>query len=102
MSQPLLGRRPADRWQQGPESSAVPLYLTDGATLYRALGGLNDEVPPMVILEDCRTLDVLLLQAEVTAKLRRVWPSGEEEPTPSAHALPATLAPPSRDGTAAP
>ncbi len=53
-------------------------YLTDGIDLYRYLGVISTGMGQMVELEDCRTLDVVLLPigALHTRRLRSVIPSG--------------------------
>jgi hypothetical protein len=52
-------------------------YLTDGANLYRHVGAISSGMGQMVGLEDCRTLDVMLLPiGELHARrLRPVMPS---------------------------
>ena len=52
-------------------------YLTDGVNLYRHLGAISSGMGQMVGLENCRTLDVLLLPiGELHARpLRPVTPS---------------------------
>jgi len=54
-------------------------YLTDGVNLYRELGPL-DESPELVLLEDCRTLEVLLAGPEQVRALRRVSPAPRARP----------------------
>jgi hypothetical protein len=51
-------------------------YVTDGTRLLRIVGALG--LPPhggLLELEDCRSLEVLLVSAEDLRRLRRVWPS---------------------------
>lgn len=46
-------------------------YLTDGVHLYRAIGAFG-EAGGLVGLEDCRSLEVILLRAEDVRRLRAV------------------------------
>jgi hypothetical protein len=57
-----------------PAAPARGVYLTDGTHLYRELGGLDDAGPPMVLLENCHSLDILLVTAEQRAGLTPVSP----------------------------
>ena len=60
-------------------------YLTDGANLYGSLGLLTLGPPQMVGLEDCRSLDVILISADElhARRPRRVFPAsaGSERTT---------------------
>ena len=55
-------------------------YLTDGVNLYRSLGALASAMGQMVGLENCRSLDVLLLPIGqlCTCGLRVVIPDDEQ------------------------
>ncbi len=55
-------------------------YLTDGVDLYRCLGAVAGGMGQMVGLENCHSLDVLLLPiGELRARhLRAVIPTGGE------------------------
>jgi hypothetical protein len=51
-------------------------YLTDGINLYRVVGQFDTGDGPVVGIEDCRTLDVVMLAVEDMPRpgLRRVVP----------------------------
>jgi len=55
-------------------------YLTDGVNLYRFLGAVADDKDEMVAVENCRSLDVMLLPiGELRAqRLRAVIPASGE------------------------
>ena len=40
------------------------VYLTDGVSLYRILGPVDDDNGCVIAIEDCRSLDVILVQAD--------------------------------------
>lgn len=46
-------------------------YLTDGHSLYYSLGAISD-APGLAGVEDCGTLEVMLLPVEQVAQLRAV------------------------------
>jgi hypothetical protein len=51
-------------------------YVTDGTRLLRIVTALG--LPPhggLLELEDCRSLEVLLVSVDDLRRLRRVWPS---------------------------
>jgi hypothetical protein len=50
-------------------------HVTDGTRLYRVLGCLDDGLPKLIALEDCYSLNVMLVQAADVSKLRVVTPS---------------------------
>ena len=69
-------RRPSPRCSQEAtpgQSTCMPevdMYLTDGASLFRVAGtllGLNEDM--LVELEDCHTLELLLLPAREAPRL---------------------------------
>jgi len=55
-------------------------YLTDGVDLYRFVGGIAGGTGEMVGLEDCRSLEVVLLSIEELRgrRLRAVTPASGE------------------------
>ena len=55
-------------------------YLTDGVDLYRCLGGLLPGPGQFVALENCRSLEVILLPVKElhARRLRAVTPAGSE------------------------
>jgi hypothetical protein len=57
-----------------PAAPARGVYLTDGTHLYRELGLLDEAGLPMVLLENCHSLDILLVTAEQRAGLTPVSP----------------------------
>ena len=40
------------------------VYLTNGVSLYRILGPVDDDHGCVIAIEDCRSLDVILVQAD--------------------------------------
>jgi hypothetical protein len=83
-----LFRARSSNQQQGADDGGVFVdheghagrYLTDGANLYRFLGAVPSGLGEMVGLENCRSLDVMLLPiAELRARrLRAVTPAARE------------------------
>jgi hypothetical protein len=53
------------------------VYLTDGVRLYRILGPIDDDNGYVIAIEDCRSLDVILVQADELhcGKFRAVAPA---------------------------
>ena len=53
-------------------------YVTDGVGLYRLLGAIASDMGQMVGLEDCRSLELILLPIQELhgRRLRPVIPSG--------------------------
>ncbi|MGO9889896.1 MAG: hypothetical protein ACLP0L_18605 [Solirubrobacteraceae bacterium] len=62
----------------GDHAGQIGCYLTDGVNLYRCLGAIANGMCEMVGLEDCRSLEIILLPAgELPARrLRAVNPTG--------------------------
>jgi len=82
-------RRPARRPARGPASRPPGLnrYLTDGIELYRLLGALTDGACAFVGVENCRSLQIMLIPVgELSARFRAVLPSGS-----ASHSTPATM-----------
>jgi hypothetical protein len=50
------------------------MYLTDELHLYRVIGPI-DGSRTLLTVEDCHTLDVIVLETDTAADLRRVTPS---------------------------
>jgi len=64
----IRSRRTACTRPPRSDVGRVSRYLTDGVNLYRFVGWVDDSVDSMVALEDCRSLDVVLVSsAELTA-----------------------------------
>jgi hypothetical protein len=64
---PRFANRKKSRPQQGRRADAVPSprYFTDGTHLYRFVEWLaRSETSAVAILEDCRSLAILLVTAE--------------------------------------
>jgi hypothetical protein len=62
-------------------------YLTDGVDLYRCLGGMLGDASQLVALENCRSLEVVMVPIEElrVQRLRAVIPAGTDaDPDPSA------------------
>lgn len=83
----LLGPRNSSPARSVPDANTIAdhagqtgCYLTDGVNLYRCLGAIANRMGEMVGLEDCRSLEVMLLPAgELRARrLRAVNPAGGE------------------------
>jgi hypothetical protein len=66
-----------DRGRDCNDAGQAGRYLTDGVDLYRHVGAISSGMGQMVGLENCRTLDVMLLPiGELhTQRLRPVIPS---------------------------
>lgn len=47
-------------------------YVTDGEVLYRTLGRTADEIDRLVCVEDCMSLEVLLVPLDTVLALRLV------------------------------
>jgi hypothetical protein len=57
-----------------PRALARGTYLTDETHLYRVIGRVDHSMA-FLMLEDCRTLDVVLLEKDQVGDFRRVTPS---------------------------
>jgi hypothetical protein len=57
-------------------------YLTDGANLYLLLDTVHGGLGEMISLEDCRSLEVMLLPVGVLHALREVIRDGDDENSP--------------------
>jgi hypothetical protein len=75
-----LSQAAADAGTVADRSGQAGRYLTDGADLYRSLGAIAGGMGQMIGLENCRSLDVMLLPiGELRARrLRAVIPAGGE------------------------
>ena len=51
-------------------------YLTDGTNLFRVLGGLH-EGSPALLVEDCKSLDAIVLDAARAQDLRTVMATAQ-------------------------
>jgi hypothetical protein len=81
-------RRPARRPAREPTSrpSGLNRYLTDGIELYRLLGALTDGACALVGVENCRSLQIMLIPvSELSARFRAVLPSGVGQPPDPGH-----------------
>jgi hypothetical protein len=66
-----------------PRSNAAPVefdvtagcYLTDEAGLYRTFGRTADEREQLVCVEDCASLEILLIPLDTVLALRLVTPA---------------------------
>lgn len=56
----------------GASGAEASQYFTDGVNLFRALGWLDDGPAGLVILEDCYSLVVLLVESDEAARLEIV------------------------------
>jgi hypothetical protein len=73
----------ADAGTVADHAGQVGCYLTDGVNLYRCLGAIAGGTGQLVGLENCRSLDLILLPiGELRARrLRAVIPAGGEQGT---------------------
>ena len=73
-------RAVADAGSVADHAGRSSRYLTDGVNLYRFVGAIASGTGEMVGLENCRSLDVMLLSiGELRARrLRAVIPAGGE------------------------
>ncbi len=71
------GARSAGRPRPAPR---VSRYLTDGHELYRFLGALASGAAQLVVLENCRSLDLSLIPLrELAARLHGVVPAAGDQ-----------------------
>ena len=70
----------ADAATVADHAAQASRYLTDGVNLYRFLGAVADGTDQLVALENCRSLDVMLLPIrELHARrLRTVTPASDQ------------------------
>lgn len=59
--------------------SARGVYLTDGVRLFRVLDRVEDDEEGLVLLEDCLSLEVVLVSRAAAGALRGVTPAGGDE-----------------------
>jgi len=85
-------RPPASRALTGSAAASGGRYLTDGNHLYRELGRLED-VPDQLLLEDCYSLNVMLMTRAQARRLRDVTPTGGQR-SPATPATGLTVAAP--------
>ena len=73
-------RAVADAGSVADHAGQSSRYLTDGVNLYRFLGAVADGTDQLVALENCRSLDVMLLPIrELHARrLRTVTPASDQ------------------------
>jgi hypothetical protein len=55
--------RSSTAYAEPPDLVKPGVYLTDGSALFSVLGELPDE-PSLCLLEDCRTLEVLVVHVD--------------------------------------
>jgi hypothetical protein len=65
-----------------PTAPSRGSYLTDGTHLYRELGSLDDVGPAMLLIEDCYSLNILLVTAAQRAELAPVRPDRSKRRRP--------------------
>jgi len=71
---PARSRAPHRPEEPGGEAcdrgGAAGVYLTDGVELYRSLGVMSFDPGQMIALENCRSLDFLLMSVEEFHRLQ--------------------------------
>jgi len=69
-------RRAAEPGPSAPRRPGLTRYLTDGIELYRLLGAVTDGVSALVGVEDCRSLQIMLIPiSELGTRFHAVLPS---------------------------